>query len=122
MTYNTHHGGTATSPATTDSQLDMIAAENPDVVVLQEAYSTQLAYYVNGLNARQNTTAWHGSSNKTCKAGVEPTCTTYTSESVMILTKLKTVAVTPRLIWAKDTITWRARRCGWPWSWRTARR
>ena len=102
MTYNTHHGGTATSPASTDFQLDMIAAENPDVVVLQEAYSTQLAYYVNGLNARQHTTAWHGSYNKTCKQGVEPNCTSYTSESVMILTRLKTVAVTPRLIWAKD--------------------
>ena len=102
MTYNTHHGGTATSPATTDSQLDTIAAQNPDVVVLQEAYSSQLAYYVNGLNARMNTTAWHGSANKTCKQGVEPTCTTYSSESVMILTRLETVAVTPRLIWAKD--------------------
>ena len=103
MTYNTHHGGTATSPASTDFQLDTIAAENPDVVVLQEAYSTQLAYYVNGLNARQSTTAWHGTANKTCKQGVEPTCTLYTSESVMILTRLKTVAVTPRLIWAKDS-------------------
>jgi len=102
MTYNTHHGGTAASPVSTDFQLDTIAAENPDVVVLQEAYSTQLAYYVNGLNARQNTTAWHGTANKTCKQGVEPTCTSYTSESVMILTKLETVAVTPRLIWAKD--------------------
>jgi len=103
MTYNTHHGGTVATPATTDFQLDTIAAENPDVVVLQEAYSTQLAYYVNGLNARQNTTAWHGSFTKTCKAGVEPTCTTYTSESVIILTKLTTVAVTSRLIWAKDS-------------------
>lgn len=102
MTYNTHHGGTSTTPATTDSQLDMIAAENPDVVVLQEAYSTQFAYYVNGLNARQNTTAWHGAYNKTCKEGVEPNCTRYTSESVMILTRLKTLAVTPRLVWAKD--------------------
>ena len=102
MTYNTHHGGTATSPATTDSQLDTIAAQNPDVVVLQEAYSSQLAYYVNGLNARMNTTAWHGTGNRTCKQGVEPTCTTYSSESVMILTRLKTIAVTPRLIWAKD--------------------
>ena len=61
------------------------------------------AYYVNGLNARQNTTAWHGGYNKTCRAGVEPTCTKYTSESVMILTRLTTVAVTPRLIWAKDS-------------------
>src|SRR5215207_10135587 len=63
MTYNTHHGGTAASPVSTDFQLDTIAAENPDVVVLQEAYSTQLAYYVNGLNARQHTTAWHGTAN-----------------------------------------------------------
>src|SRR5688572_25376383 len=102
MTYNTHHGGNG-STARLESQLDTIAAQNPDVVVLQEATSSQLDTYVRGLNARQNTTAWHGSYNKTCKAGVEPTCTTFTSESVMILTKLKTVAVTPRLIWAKDS-------------------
>jgi endonuclease/exonuclease/phosphatase family metal-dependent hydrolase len=103
MTYNTHHGGTSTTPATTDSQLDTIAAENPDVVVLQEAYSTQLDYYVKGLNARQHTTAWHGAYNRTCSKGTEPNCTTFTSESVMILTRLKTVATTPRLIWAKDS-------------------
>ena len=102
MTYNTHHGGDGSS-VRLESQLDTIAAENPDVVLLQEAYSTQLDTYVRGLNARQNTTAWHGAYNKTCKAGVEPTCTTYTSESVMILTKLKTLATTPRLIWAKDS-------------------
>jgi endonuclease/exonuclease/phosphatase family metal-dependent hydrolase len=102
MTYNTHHGGTATSPATTQSQIDTIADENPDVVVLQEAYYTQLGTYVNGLNSRQNTTAWHGSYNRTCKSGTEPNCTSFSSESVMILTRLKTVAVTPRLIWAKD--------------------
>src|SRR5688572_11637699 len=102
MTYNTHHGGDGSS-VRLESQLDTIAAENPDVVLLQEAYSTQLDTYVRGLNARQNTTAWHGAYNKTCKAGVEPTCTTYTNESVMILTKLKTLATTPRLIWAKDS-------------------
>jgi endonuclease/exonuclease/phosphatase family metal-dependent hydrolase len=102
MTYNTHHGGDGSS-ARLESQLDTIAAENPDVVLLQEAYSSQLDTYVRGLNARQNTTAWHGAYNKTCKAGVEPTCTTYTSQSAMILTKLKTVATTPRLIWAKDS-------------------
>jgi endonuclease/exonuclease/phosphatase family metal-dependent hydrolase len=103
MTYNTHHGGTAQSPASTDSQLDTIAAENPDVVILQEAYSTQLDYYVKGLNARRNTTAWHGAYNRTCSKGTEPNCTSYTSESVMILTRLETVATTPRLIWAKDS-------------------
>jgi endonuclease/exonuclease/phosphatase family metal-dependent hydrolase len=102
MTYNTHHGGTATSPATTQFQIDTIAAENPDVVVLQEAYYNQLSTYVNGLNSRLNTTAWHGSYNRTCSKGVEPTCTSYTSESVMILTRLRTVAETKRIIWAKD--------------------
>jgi endonuclease/exonuclease/phosphatase family metal-dependent hydrolase len=102
MTYNTHHGGTTTSPASTDDQLDTIAAENPDVVVLQEAYASQLTYYVNGLNARMGTTAWHGSYAKHCKAGTEPTCTSYASEVVMVLTRLKTAAVTPRLMWAKD--------------------
>ena len=102
LTYNTHHGGTATTPATTEFQIDTIAAENPDVVVLQEAYYNQLGAYVNGLNARLNTTAWHGSYSRTCKVGAEPNCTTLSSESVMILTRLKTLAVTPRLIWAKD--------------------
>jgi endonuclease/exonuclease/phosphatase family metal-dependent hydrolase len=102
MTYNTHHGGTATSPATTQFQIDTIAGENPDVVVLQETYYNQLSTYVNGLNSRQNTTAWHGSYSRTCSKGTEPTCTSYSSESVMILTRLKTVAETKRLIWAKD--------------------
>jgi len=102
MTYNTHHGGKAQSPATTDNQLDTIAAENPDVVVLQEAYASQLNEYVNGLNARMGTTAWHGAYSKHCKAGTEPNCTSYSSEATMVLTRLKTVAVTPRLIWAKD--------------------
>src|SRR4029450_587958 len=102
MTYNTHHGGTAETPATTDNQLDTIAAQNPDVVVLQEAYSTQFNYYVNGLNARMNTTAWHGSYAKQCKAGTAPNCTSYSSEVAMILTRLKTVAVTPQLMWVKD--------------------
>lgn len=102
MTYNTHHGGTAQTPKTTDNQLDTIAAQNPDVVVLQEAYYSQLSYYVNGLNARMNTTAWHGSYAKNCKAGTEPNCTSYSSEAAIILTRLKTVAVTPQLMWAKD--------------------
>jgi endonuclease/exonuclease/phosphatase family metal-dependent hydrolase len=102
MTYNTHHGGTAATPKTTDNQLDTIAAQNPDVVVLQEAYSSQLTYYVDGLNARMGTTAWHGAYAKHCKAGTEPNCTSYGSEVSMVLTRLKTVAVTPRLIWAKD--------------------
>ena len=102
MTYNTHHGGTRTSPDSTDDQLDTIAAQNPDVVVLQEVTSSQVTYYVNGLNTRMGTTAWHGSHAMSCSAGTEPTCTSYGSEGVAVLTKLKTVAVTPRLVWAKD--------------------
>ena len=102
MTYNTHHGGTASTPATTDGELDTIAAQNPDVVVMQEAYVSQLNYFVNGLNARLGTTAWHGTFARHCQAGVEPNCTTYRSETVMILTRLTTLAVSPRLIWAKD--------------------
>jgi endonuclease/exonuclease/phosphatase family metal-dependent hydrolase len=102
MTYNTHHGGQATTPATTDNQLDMIAAQKPDVVVLQEAYSSQLTYYVNGLNSRLGTDAWHGSYAKHCKSGTPPTCTSYKSETVMILTRLTTLAVDSTLIWAKD--------------------
>ncbi len=102
MTYNTHHGGMATTPTTTDNQLDTIAAQNPDVVVLQEPYVTQLGYYVNGLNSRLGTTAWHGTYAKHCQAGTQPACTSYSGETVMVLTKLTTLAVTPSLIWAKD--------------------
>ena len=102
MTYNTHHGGTASSPDSTDDQIDLIAAENPDVVVLQEISASKLTYYVNGLNARMNTTAWHASHARHCNAGTEPNCTTYGGEGVAVVTRLKTAAVTPRLIWAKD--------------------
>jgi endonuclease/exonuclease/phosphatase family metal-dependent hydrolase len=102
MTYNTHHGGRATTPATTDDQLDTIAAQNPDVVVLQEPYVSQLGYYVNGLNSRLGTNAWHGSYARHCEAGTEPTCTSYEGETVMVLTRLTTLAVNSTLIWAKD--------------------
>jgi endonuclease/exonuclease/phosphatase family metal-dependent hydrolase len=102
MTYNTHHGGRATTPATTDDQLDTIAAQNPDVVVLQEPDVSQLSYYVNGLNARLGTNAWHGAYARHCQAGTQPTCTSYVKETVMVLTRLTTLAVNSTLIWAKD--------------------
>jgi endonuclease/exonuclease/phosphatase family metal-dependent hydrolase len=102
MTYNTHHGGLATSPTTTDGQLDTIKAQNPDVVVLQEAYASQLSYYVNGLNSRFATSVWHGVAAKHCKTGTQPTCTDLPGESVMILTRLTTSAIDSRLIWAAD--------------------
>ena len=102
MTYNTHHGGWATTPPTTDRQLDTIAAQDPDVVVLQEAYAQQLTYYVSGLNSRLGTDAWHGTYARTCKVGSEPICTSYSTETVMILTRLTTLAVNDRLIWAGD--------------------
>ena len=96
MTYNTHHGGAP------DGQLDTIAAQDPDVVVLQEASYTQLAYYVGGLNSRLKTTAWHGQAARHCVAGTAPTCTTWYDGSVMILTRLQTLATNSILIWAKD--------------------
>ncbi len=102
LTYNTHHGGTATSPATTDSQLDMIAAENPDVVCCRKRIRRNSPTTSTASTLARTRPRGTGAYNKTCKQGVEPNCTTYTTESVMILTKLKTVAVTPRLIWAKD--------------------
>ena len=102
MTYNTQHGGLAKSPATTDAQIALIAAQNPDVVVLQEGYTNQLSYYVNGLNSRLGTTAWHGASMRHCKYGSAPTCATWSTEVVMVLTRLKTLATDPMLVWAKD--------------------
>jgi len=102
MTYNTEHGGLAKTPATTDAEIATIAAQNPDVVVLQETYNNQLAYYVNGLNSRLGTTAWHGAYSRHCMAGTAPTCTTWASDNVMILTRLATVSTDLILIWAKD--------------------
>jgi endonuclease/exonuclease/phosphatase family metal-dependent hydrolase len=100
LTYNTYHGGQKTG--TTDGQLDTIAAQKPDVVVLQEATADQLSYYVNGLNARLGTSAWHGKYTMHCKTGTKPNCTYYSGESVMILTRLTTVSSSATLIWAKD--------------------
>lgn len=102
MTYNTHHGGLSTTPTTTDAQLDTIAAQNPDVVVLQEPYRNQLTYYVNGLNSRMGTSAWHGTYGDNCSQGTAPTCTTWQGEGVMLLTRLATASVNERLIWAAD--------------------
>src|SRR5262245_34050350 len=100
--YNTSHGGLKYTPASTNRQLDTLAAQNPDVVILQEAYKTQLSTYVNGLNSRLGTTAWHGAYAVHCKTGTAPNCTTYGTEVVMILTRLTTLATNSTLIWAKD--------------------
>ena len=102
MTYNTKHGGQKTSPATTDGQIATIVAQNPDVVVLQEADMSQLSYYVNRLNAGLGTTAWHGAYARHCQAGAAPSCTSYSTETVMILTRLVTKATDSILVWAKD--------------------
>lgn len=99
ITYNTDHGG---RPNGTTGQLNTIAAQNPDVVVLQEGGASQLSTYVDGLNSRSGTTAWHGVAAKHCDTGVSPTCTVYTDESTMVLTRLKTVSSSSKLIWAKD--------------------
>ena len=100
--YNTDHGGTAKTPATTDAELDTIAAENPDVVVLQEADKSQLGYFVNGLNSRLGTSKWHGVYAQHCQTGTAPTCSSYATETVMILTRLTTLSTDSTLIWAKD--------------------
>jgi endonuclease/exonuclease/phosphatase family metal-dependent hydrolase len=100
MTYNTYHGGTRTG--TTDGQLDTIAAQNPDVVVLQETQKSQLSYYVNGLNARMGTTKWHGAYGDNCYKGTKPTCTQYRGEGSMILTRLTTLSTQVALMWASD--------------------
>lgn len=99
LTYNTDHGG---RPNGTAGELNTIAAQNPDVVVLEEAGQSQLSTYVDGLNARFGTTAWHGVAARHCNVGTEPTCATYTDESAMVLTRLKTVSSASKLIWAKD--------------------
>jgi len=96
ITYNTNNGGDP------NGQLDTIAGQNPDVVVLQEASYAQLAAYVDGMNARLHTTVWHGQAARHCKYGTKPTCTTWYDGSVMILTRLTTLGIDSTLIWAAD--------------------
>lgn len=96
LTYNTKNGSTP------NAQLDTIAAQNPDVVVLQEAQDYALATYVDGMNQRLATRAWHGAYARNCQAGTQPTCTSYSSESALIMTRLTTVSTDKALIWAKD--------------------
>src|SRR5436190_2399430 len=100
MTYNTYHGGTRSG--TTAGQLDTIAAQNADVVVLQETEKSQVSYYVNGLNARMGTTKWHAVYGDNCYKGTKPTCTDYRGEGSMILTRLTTLSTHTKLIWAHD--------------------
>ena len=100
MTYNTYHGGTRTG--TTGGQLDTIAAENPDVVLLQETQKSQVDDYVNGLNSRMGTTKWHAVYGDNCYKGTKPTCAEYRGEGSMILTRLTIVSTQTKLIWAHD--------------------
>ena len=72
MTFNTKHGGEP--PWNTAAQIAEIVAENPDVVLLQEANSSQLEEYVNGINRGLHTTAWRGESAYHCDAGQAPDC------------------------------------------------
>ena len=71
-------------------------------MVLEEASASQLSYYVNGLNARLGTSAWHGKYTMHCKSGTAPNCTYFSGESVMILTRLATVSSSATLIWAPE--------------------
>jgi endonuclease/exonuclease/phosphatase family metal-dependent hydrolase len=98
-TYNTDHGGKLNG---TTGQLNMIAAQNPDVVVLQEASYSQLSTYVNGLNSRMGTDAWHGVYARLCTVGSATACTTWNSIATIVLTRLKTLSSSSILIWAKD--------------------
>lgn len=100
MTYNTYHGGTRNG--TTGGQMDTIAAQNPDVVVLQETQKSQLSEYVDGLNARMGTSAWHAVYTDNCTKGTKPTCTQWRGEGSMILTRLTTLSSTTALMWASD--------------------
>jgi endonuclease/exonuclease/phosphatase family metal-dependent hydrolase len=100
MTFNTKHGGQA--PWNTTDQIAEIVAENPDIVMLQEANSSQLEEYVDGINRGLHSTAWHGEFAYHCDAGHAPDCTRRTDEAVMVLTRLPIVDAEPRLIWSGD--------------------
>jgi len=82
LTLNTRHGGQA--PFSVDDQVAAIAAESPDVVLLQEADRAQLDLYVRRLNDALGTTAWHGAAAQHCMTGDSERCTSYTDESVMV--------------------------------------
>jgi len=100
LTLNTKHGGQA--PWNTAAQIAEIVAEHPDVVLLQEANSSQLEEYVNGINKGLNSTAWRGEYAYHCDTGHQPECSSRTDEAVMILTRFPIADVERRLIWAED--------------------
>ncbi|MCU1385819.1 MAG: endonuclease/exonuclease/phosphatase [Acidobacteria bacterium] len=100
MTLNTKHGGQA--PWRTKDQIAEIVAEAPDIVLLQEADSSQLDDYVNGINRGLQSVDWHGEYARHCYAGTPPDCSNATGEAVMILTRLPITGVEKRLIWAAD--------------------
>jgi endonuclease/exonuclease/phosphatase (EEP) superfamily protein YafD len=100
LTLNTSHGGQA--PFSVDDQIAAIAAESPDVVLLQEAHRAQLDLYVKRLNDALGTTAWHGAAAQHCVAGDSERCTSYTEESVMVLSRAPFDETESRLVWARD--------------------
>src|SRR5947209_1027065 len=105
-TLNTKLGGE--SPWNPSEQIAALAAEQPDVVLLQEALYLQLDQYRNGISAALHDGGWSGSYARHCERGAAPTCDKYGAESVMVLTRLPIVDSDARLIWARDR-TWAAR-------------
>jgi len=101
LTLNTKHGGQA--PWSVAAQIEVIVAESPDVVLLQEADHDQLDDYVARLNDGLSTTAWHGAAARHCIGGSpQEGCTAYKDESVMVLSRFPFDETEPRLVWGPD--------------------
>src|SRR5437870_12675058 len=81
VTLNTKRGGE--SPWNPSEQIAALAAEQPDVVMLQEALYLQLDQYRTGLSAAAHNGNWSGSYARHCERGAPPACEKYGAESVM---------------------------------------
>src|SRR5438128_12092501 len=79
VTLNTKRGGE--SPWNPSEQIAALAAEQPDVVLLQEALYLQLDQYRNGISAAlHDGGGWSGSYARHCERGAALTCDKYGAE------------------------------------------
>src|SRR5437763_17187990 len=84
-TLNTKLGGE--SPWNPSEQIAVLAAEQPDVVLLQEALYLQLDQYRNGIGAALHDGAWSGSYARHCERGAAAPCDTCGAGSVVVLSR-----------------------------------
>jgi len=117
ITLNTKLGGE--SPWNPSEQIRVIAAERPDIVMLQEVVYLQFDEYRSGIGQAARG-RWSDRYARHCEAGTPPRCDTYGAERVVVLTRFPVESADSQLIWARDT-AWRARSRAYVFACRAAR-